>query len=411
MPIKKHTSLILNEGYNKKLYFNSGLGSKLFINKKKYLDLSFCSGALILGHQSRAFISSINEIKKKNISLIGSPNIQAHHFSKSLKKIFPHYSKFIFTNSGTEAIFKSIRICKSISKKNFIVVNAGSWHGSGDKLLFNAKKNLKPESLSEGLSKYDEKNIKFIPYNDIKKTITILKKIKKKISCVIVEPIQGSLPLSNVKNYLNSLENFCKKNKIILIYDEVITGLRIDCSSAQSYFKINPDISIFGKCFGGGMPIGIIAVTSSIYDKIKNKKIFFGGTFSANSLTTHFGKITTDYIYNNRKKIFKDLYKKSEFFTKELNFFIKKNNINAKIYSFKSIIRIVFTKNNISSRSQRDFMESKNKKFINKFKFFLFKKKIIYPSNGIIFFSDKTSYKDIRYALKIIKIALLKFFN
>jgi len=411
MSIKKNTSLILNEGYNKKLYFNGGLGSKLFINNRKYLDLSFCSGTLILGHQSSAFTSSISEIKKKNISNIGLPNFQAHNFSESLKKIFPHYSKFIFTNSGTEAIFKAIRICKSISKKNFIVVNAGSWHGSGDKLLFNAKKNLKPESLSEGLSKFDEKNIKFIPYNDINKTITILKKIKKKISCVIVEPIQGSLPLSNISNYLNSLENFCKKNKIILIYDEVITGLRIDCSSAQSYFKTSPDISIFGKCFGGGMPIGIIAISSRIYNKIKNKKIFFGGTFSANSLTTHFGKITTDYIYNNRKRIFKKLYKKSEFFTKELNIFIKKNNVNAKIYSFKSIIRIVFSKNNITNRTQRDFMESKNKKFINKFKIFLFKKKIIYPSNGIIFFSDKTSYKDIKYTLKIIKIALLKFFT
>ena len=388
MPIKKHTPLILNEGYNKKLYFNSGLGSKLFINKKKYLDLSFCSGALILGHQSRAFISSINEIKKKNISLIGFPNIQAHNFSKSLKKIFPHYSKFIFTNSGTEAIFKSIRICKSISKKNFIVVNAGSWHGSGDKLLFNAKKNLKPESLSEGLSKYDEKNIKFIPYNDIRKTITILKKIKKKISCVIVEPIQGSLPLSNVKNYLNSLENFCKKNKIILIYDEVITGLRIDCSSAQSYFKTNPDISIFGKCFGGGMPIGIIAVTSNIYDKIKNKKIFFGGTFSANSLTTHFGKIATDYIYNNRKKIFKDLYKKSEFFTKELNFFIKKNNINAKIYSFKFSQKIIY----LADPKEISWSQKTKNLSIN-LNFFFLKKKLFTHQTELFFFLTKLPIK------------------
>jgi glutamate-1-semialdehyde 2,1-aminomutase len=413
MPVKQNTSLILNEGYEKNLYFTGGLGSKVFINKKKYLDLSFCSGTLILGHQSKAFRLAINKIKKENTSIIGLPNFQAQNLSKILKKIFPYYSKFIFTNSGSEAIFKSLRICKAVSKKNLIVACAGSWHGSSDKLLFNAKKNLEPESLSDGLSELDKKNIKFIPYNDIKKTKGILNKIKKKISCIIIEPIQGSLPIANVKDFLSYIEFFCKKNKIILIYDEVITGLRINCSSAQSYFKKNPDISIFGKCFGGGMPIGIIAINSKIYNKIRNNKksIFFGGTFSANSITAHFGNVTTQYIYNNKKKIFKDLYKKSDFFTDELNIFIEKNKIDAKIYSFKSIIRIVFSKKNIFNRTQRDFLESKNKKIINKFKYFLFKKKIIYPSNGIIFFSDKTTYNDIKYMLKFIKRGLLKFFS
>ena len=161
------------------------------------------------------------------------------------------------------------------------------------------------------------------------------------------------------------------------------------------------------------MPIGIIAINSKTYNKIKNnkKRIFFGGTFSANSLTAQFGQITTQYIYNNKKKIFETLYKKSDFFTNQLNIFIKKNKIDAKVYSFKSIIRIVFSKKNVSNRTQRDFMESKNKKIINKFKYFLFKKKIIYPSNGIIFFSDKTTYNDIKYILKFIKKGLLEFFT
>lgn len=413
MPIKKNTSLILNEGYEKKVYFSSGLGSKVFIDKKKYLDLSFCSGTLILGHQSKPFKLAIKKIKKESTSIIGLPNVQANNFSKILKKILPYYSKFIFTNSGSEAVFKSLRISKAISKKNLIVACAGSWHGSSDKLLFNATKKLKPKSLSEGLSEFDKKNIRFIPFNDLKKTKSILDKIKKKISCIIIEPIQGSLPIANVKDYLHYIDFFCKKNKIILIYDEVITGLRVNCSSAQSYFQKKPDISIFGKCFGGGMPIGIIAINSKIYNKIKNnkKKIFFGGTFSANSLTSHFGKITTQYIYKNRKKIFKTLYKKSDLFTNQLNAFIKKNKIDAKVYSFKSIIRIVFSKKNISNRTQRDFMESKNKKNINRFKYFLFKKRIIYPSNGIIFFSDKTTFNDIKYILKFIKKGLLEFFT
>ena len=86
-------------------------------------------------------------------------------------------------------------------------------------------------------------------------------------------------------------------------------------------------------------------------------------------------------------------------FSLEKLIYSEKNKIDAKVYSFKSIIRIVFSKKNISNRTQRDFMESKNKKIINKLKHFLFKKRIVYPSNGIIFFSDKTTFNDIKYTL------------
>ena len=181
--------------------------------------------------------------------------------AKTLKKILPNYSKFIFCNSGTESVFKSLRLCKALSGKNKIVSVTGSWHGSVDNTLYAPTKNLKPQKLSDGLSDDSRKNLVFIPYNDIKNSKQILNKYKNKIQCLIIEPVQGCLPLSDVSKYLKFLENFCKKNNIILFFDEMITGLRTDCKSVQSIYKIKPDISTFGKCFGGGVPIGIIGIT------------------------------------------------------------------------------------------------------------------------------------------------------
>ncbi len=335
-------------------------------------------------------------------------------FSRTLKKVIPNYSKYIFTSSGSEAIYKSIRICKALTKKNLIIACSGSWHGSSDKLLFGANKNLNPVYLSAGISKFDKNNVKFIPYNNISKSKKILEKFKNKIKCIIVEPIQGSLPVEQgVKEFLKFLENFSKKNNIILLFDEMITGLRINGLSAQKYFNIKPDISVFGKCFGGGMPIGIIALNNKIYKRIKRNKskIFFGGTFSANSISTYIGKLTTDYIVSNRKKIFKLINSKSKFFVDNLNKFIKENKINCRVYNFKSMIRIIFSKEKINSRYERDFLEKKKSISITKFKEFLFKNKIYYPSNGLIFISYKTSKSDIKYILKYTKIGLLKYFN
>jgi glutamate-1-semialdehyde 2,1-aminomutase len=268
--------------------------------------------------------------------------------------------------------------------------------------------------LSSGLSKYDKNNIKFIPYNNITESKKILNKIKNKINCIIVEPVQGSLPTEiNIKKFLKFLENFSKKNNIILLFDEMITGLRTDGSSAQEYFNIKPDISVFGKSFGGGMPIGIIATNNKIYKKIIKirPRIFFGGTYSGNSLSCYVGKLTTDYIFNNKHKIFKSIDKKSKFFVENLNQFIKINKINCKVYSFKSMIRIIFSNKEINSKYQRDFLELKKSKSITEFKKFLFKNKIYYPSNGIIFIAYQTTNSDIKYILKYIKLGLLKHFS
>ena len=410
--IKNRINLVLNEEYsNKKILFEKGLGSKIFSGRKKFTDLSFGAGSLLLGHNSNIYKYAIKSLLKKNISMLASPNIQADNFSKLLKKIFPKYSKFIYCNSGTEAIIKSLRICKAITKKDLIIAVTGSWHGSVDKLLFSIDKKLKPVDLSGCLSSVDRKNIKFIPYNDIKSSKKILERYKKRASCIIIEPIQGCLPLASSKKYLKFLCKFSKKNKIVLIFDEMITGLRIDCKSVQSYFNLKPDISTFGKCLGGGMPIGIIAISRKIEKLIsKNKKkVFFGGTFSGNSISSYVGMITTKYIIQNKYKIFSDLEKKSLFFQTTLNKFIKKNNIDAFVYRFKSILRLVFSSQKVLNRMERDFLESKKNKGINKLKSFLFKSGIYYPPSGIIFMSTSISNSDLKYLTNSFSMGIKKF--
>ena len=404
---------LLNEGYsNSKYYFDGGKGSKILLNNKEYIDLSFGAGSLILGHNSKIYKNSIKDITKKNLSILASPNKQAFEFSKLLSKIFKNYSKFIFCNSGTEAIFKTLRIARTISKKEKIVSVTGSWHGSADNLLFTANKKLKPEPLSNGLPNENKKNLIFIPYNDIKLSKKILDKNKKFVSCIIIEPIQGCLPTEKSKNYLKFLEKYSNKNKIILIFDEMITGLRSRENSVQAAFKIKPSISTFGKCLGGGMPIGIIAINRKIEKLLKKnkKKVFFGGTFSGNSISTYIGKKTTEFIFKNKKKIYQNLERKSIYFQDELNHYISNNNINAKIYRFGSLIRLVFSNKEIDNRLQRDFFEKNSSNNIKKIKNFFYINNINYPSNGLIFFSYSTSDKDIKKIIKIFKLGLKKFF-
>ena len=405
-------NIIINEGYSYNNFYNGGEGSKIFKNGRKFLDLSFCAGSLLLGHNSKIFKKSLREITKKNISPLASPNSQANNFAKLLKKIISNKNNFIFCNSGTEAVTKALRLSFALTKKDIIIATTGSWHGSVDNLLFSPGKNLSPNPLSRGILKVHKRNIKFIPYNDILKSKKTILKYKNKINCIIVEPIQACLPMKESKKYLKFLRKISEKNKIILIFDELITGLRTDGSTLQNYFKIKPDISTFGKCFGGGMPIGIIGISKKISKKlsVNDKKVFFGGTFSANSISTYIGMKTTDFIYKNRKIIFNKLEKNSIFFQEQMNKFFKKYLIKAKVYRFKSLLRIIYTDEKVLDRVQRDFFENNKIKKIDKIRKYLYEKNIYYPINGLIFFSDATSEKDLHYLIENFKLAFKKIY-
>ncbi len=121
------------------------------------------------------------------------------------------------------------------------------------------------------------------------------------------------------------------------------------------------------------------------------------------------GSETLKFLLKN-KALFSNLNKKSLYFQKNLNQFITKEGIEAKVYRFDSILRIVFSSKKITNRIQRDFFEKKNIHKINRFKEYLLDNKIYYPRNGIIFLSNSTSYKSINYVLNHMKIVLKKNF-
>lgn len=405
---------VLNEGYsNQKVKFDYTKGSNIYLGNQKYIDFSMCAGSILLGHNHTFVRKKIEEALTKGISNIAAPNKFADKFANNICKINPGSEKIIFCNSGTEAVLKSLRISRAVNKKNKIGYVIGGWHGSVDSLLYKADNKNKPLELSSGLSKENLKNLVMLPYNDIKNTKTILSKNKNKISSIIIEPIQGSLPLTKVREYLKFLELYCKKNNIIFIFDEMITGLRTDFSSVQKYFNIKPDITLFGKCFGAGYPIGIICINKNVFKKLKKLKIkvFFGGTFSGNSFVCFLGNEILKFVKKNKIKIFKKINKNAKKIEEELNDYFLKNNLDLKIYRFKSMLRLVFSRKFISSRVARDFLENKKNLKISNFKKFIFENKIYIPGSGLIFISFSHSTKDINQIIKVFKAGSIKYFK
>ncbi len=406
-------NIIINEQYqNSNYYFDGGKDDKIFIGKKKLFDLSYCSGVMLLGHSSNVFKKTLSDFKNKNLSIFAHPNLYANKLAKKVKFFFPNIKSIVFCNSGSESIIKSFRVCRAINNKKIIIAVTGSWHGSVDQTLYLADKKFSPVPISSGLKKNERKNLKFIPYNDIKNSKKILDKYKNKINCLIIEPVMGSLPIENCKEYLKFLENYCKKNNIILIFDEIVSGFRFKNGSVQNKFKIKPDITIMGKVLGGGFPIGAIGITKKIKNKIDklNKPIIFGGTFSANTFSVYSGLKTLEHLIK-KKNLINNLIKNSNYFQNKINKFIQKNNLDLRVYRFDNMMRLVFTKEKINNRIQRDFLEKEKNINIINFKKFLLKNKIYYPPSGIIFLSTSAKKQNINLIIEIFCKGLKKFFS
>ena len=405
--------IVFNEIYQKTNYFvQDAKNDKISINNEKFYDLSFCSGVLLLGHNCKIFRETLKDFNQKKISIFAHPNIYTEKLAEKVKIFFPNFEKIIFCNSGSESVIKALRICKSINNKRYIVSVTGSWHGSVDQTLYSPDKNFYPQPLSSGLSFDQQKNLKFIPYNGIEKSKSILDKIKNNINCIIIEPVMGSLPTVKSKSYLKFLENYCKKNNIILVFDEILTGFRCEKGSVQNKFNLKPDITLIGKVLGGGFPIGAIGITKKIRQKINKlkKKIIFGGTFSANSYSVYAGLKMLNFIHKN-KNLTKSLINKSQTFQLKINEFIEKYDLDVWVHRFDTMNRLVFTKKKIKNRVQRDFLEKDKNSNINKFKNFLFKNRIYYAPNGIIFFSYASKDKSIDHIANVFCNGLYKFFK
>ena len=273
------------------------------VDSNKYVDYWMGHWSLILGHTAK-------NIEKKAIQQIkngwmhGTVNKNAILLSEKISKVVPVAEKIRYVTTGTEATMYTVRLARAVTGRKIIAKIDGGWHGYTTDLL---KTVNWPFNQSESKGLTDEKHIVSLPYNNLEKSLTILKSIKKDLAGVVIEPVLGgggAIPAT--KDYLKAIQEFAKSNNSLFILDEIVTGFRFRYGCLYNTMKLDPDIVTLGKIVGGGFPIGVICgkeeimenANTSTHTKIKRAYIG-GGTFSANPLSMIAGETNLETI---RKK-------------------------------------------------------------------------------------------------------------
>ena len=214
-------------------------GPFIFSQNNQYLDFNLGSGSFILGHRSKVLLEALSYAKGNGTLFVGGCNI-LEQFYLSMSKCHPNLESFVLSNTGTEAVLRSIRIARGLTGKNKIILLSGAWHGSHDQTLFNyldIKDNQK-EALSKGIPNCTADNVIFIdPFSS---NIEEIISTHKDVACILFEPIQGALPIGLPNSFYESLSNICLKNEIIPIFDEIISGHRVSESGIYNLFNELP---------------------------------------------------------------------------------------------------------------------------------------------------------------------------
>ena len=333
------------------IFIKSGNVSKLYDEDgNEYVDMIGSWGPMILGHN----YPQVLEIVKKELengTSFGLPTKKEVELAELVKSCFPSIEKLRLTTSGTEAAMASVRLARAFTGKNKIVKFEGCYHGHSDSLLVKAGSGLLTfaHQDSNGITEGVVKDTITLPFGDFEKLKETLES-EKDIACVIIEPIPANMGLIETKKeYLEKIREITKKEKVVLIFDEVISGFRISLGGAQEVFGITPDLTVLGKIIGGGYPVGGFGGKKEIMDLISPVgNVYHAGTLSGNPISVAAG-IETISILKKNTEIYENINTKTGNLVNQINELIKKYSIPASVNHFGSLFTIFFSKEKVDT--------------------------------------------------------------
>lgn len=348
----------------KPVYIKKAKGPYIYdVDGNRYIDYIGSWGPMILGHSHPKVVKSIIETLKNGTSF-GASCEQEIMLAKMIKKFFPSIEIVRMVNSGTEATMSAIRLARAYTGCDKIIKFEGCYHGHADSFLIKAGSGVATLALpdSPGVTKSTAEDTLTGTYNDIESVYRLVEQNKERVAAIIVEPVAGNMGCVPAnKDFLIKLRNLSSSEKIVLIFDEVMTGFRVAKGGAQELYGTAPDLTTLGKIIGGGLPVGAYGGKKEIMELIApSGPVYQAGTLSGNPLAMNAGYQTLKIIDSNRK-FYKRLNGSSESLYHGIRDILKKLKLNYSLNTTGSMFTLFFTKEPVGNYS--DAKKSDTDKF------------------------------------------------
>ena len=319
-------------------------------DNNRYVDMINSWGPMILGH---AFGPIENEVKKaiKSSFSFGAPTKKEVTMAKMISDLVPSVEMVRMVNSGTEATMSAIRLARAYTGKDKIIKFEGCYHGHGDAFLISAGSGAlsmgHPDS--PGVTQATANDTLTAPYNNKEALTELIKNNKGKIAGLILEPVVGNMGCVLPQDgYLEFIREICTKEKIVLIFDEVMTGFRLALGGAQERFGIIPDLTTMGKIIGGGMPVGAYGGKREIMELVSpSGPMYQAGTLSGNPIAMSAGLAMLKHL-KKHKEIYTQLDESGEELADGIRKSLAELEMDYTVNQVGSMYSLFFTKSHVT---------------------------------------------------------------
>ena len=350
------------------LFITHAKGSRLFdADGNSFIDYIGSWGPMILGHADPRITSEIEKAVQKGTSF-GTPTEGEIELAEMISDAVQSVEMVRLVNSGSEAAMAALRVARGFTGRDKIIKFEGCYHGSVDALLVKAGSGATTLGIpdSPGVPQSFTEHTLSAPFNDLDAVMELTENFPDEIAAIVLEPVAGNMGMIPPEHgFLQGLRELCDREGILLIFDEVMTGFRVDFSGAQALFQVMPDLSIFGKVIGGGLPVGAYGGRREIMLQVAPAgPVYQAGTLSGNPIAVSAGKTMLKIL--KEEDPYADLGRKTATLNEALSDAAKKKGIPLETCSMGGMFGFFFSEKKV--RNYEDALKCNRDYFITFFR-------------------------------------------
>ena len=271
---------------------------------RDFIDYHLGSGPALLGHAHPEVVDAVQRqvVKGSTYYFLNEPVIR---LAERMVGAIPCADQVHFTGSGTEATFFALRLARGATGRSKVLKFEGGWHGMHDYALWGTvpqKPSTYPDAEPDSLGIPDvlRGQVLVAPFNDAGRAVEIIDRHAKELAAVIVEPLERVLV--PVPGFLAAVREATRRQGIVLIFDEIVTGFRIAWGGAQEKYGVVPDVATYGKAMSGGFPMAAIAGRSEVMKHFDARRtarpqlVWASGTLNGNPISASAGLAALDIL-------------------------------------------------------------------------------------------------------------------
>ncbi len=330
---------------------NRSKGAYLWdVDDNQYIDLLNGFGPNFFGHRAD-FVTEALKAQLDDGFEIGPQTPHAGDAAALLCEL-TGMERASWVNTGSEAVQAAIRIARTVSGCDKIVVFKGSYHGNFDEVLVRGVSGRdgagRTLPLAPGIPFGSVENVIVLEYGK-DEALEAIAADAASVAAVLVEPVQSRRPDFQPREFLQKLRRLTEEKDIALVFDEVITGFRTGPGGAQEYFGVRADLATYGKILGGGMPIGAVAGSSKYMDTFDGGQwrfgdaskpeagvTFFAGTFVRHPLAIAAAYASLRHLKEQGPALQERASALAARFADELNAFFEERGVRFRVLQFAS---------------------------------------------------------------------------